>query len=552
MSSDIEFLHGRCVVPLEGGLGELGVWLTKRSVLEQEHLQTLAAMGIDTPEELLALACDPERRSWVARQLDLSEDDLMAAGVLAKFLTVQGPGTVMARQVLSVIDLAEWADPEDRESTQAILELAPGDFVEMLAEIAEGAVKQHAEDEQRRSNRNEVRLWLAFIVLTPIALFLTQWNRFFRPTRGDAVLTVVREFYRAGVYLDVAAALAAMVGLIAIGKLLSIISSNLLPTERLYDKYLTWRDRLIAAEAFALLPPRLVKIFEWFQANLTLASLVMVAIVVVVGVSRGRELTDNWAGYIVLANFALFVLLMFWLQAQAFARFDQQTGLASPTRERFAELQALRFPLAMGVAALVLYFAFLPAYRIGLGALSTWHERQQTLRMSAFEGSLGELQLAAEQQAEWTTVRAEWVAWGQQQVDTSLTSMQIAYNGVLTAFDVFRRTLAIGLLGVLLAVALAEYLYASRPKGAASLAIWVAALLASEFLPDRIARALGISEAAAVGVILTLALAAFISVVGELGIAWRGRQQEHVCPNPECFAVLAGEAKFCQHCGTEL
>ncbi len=254
MSSDIEFLRGRCVVPLEDGLGELGVWLTKRSMLEQEHLQTLAAMGIDTPEELLALACDPERRSWVARQLDLSEDDLMAAGLVAKFLTVHGPGRVVAQQVLSVIDLSSWADPEDRESTQIILELAPGDFVEMLAEIAEAAVKEHAKDERRRANRNEVRLWLALIVLTPLALFLTQWNRFFRPTRGEAILTVVREFYRTGVYLDVAVALAAIIGMGALGKLLSITSSNVLPTQRLYNKYLTWRDRLIAAEAFALLP----------------------------------------------------------------------------------------------------------------------------------------------------------------------------------------------------------------------------------------------------------------------------------------------------------
>ncbi len=536
----------------EDRLGEMGALVVERGILTRSELEALASIGVDTPEALLALASDPERRCQIARQLDLSEADLIVAGVLAKFLTVQGPGAVLARQAMLEADLSSWADPQDHEGTENVLRLTPGDFVEMLTEAAEDRVKEHARAQQRRANRNEIRFWLILIVLTLVAQLLAQWNGFFRSTRGDAVLAIARDFVRTGVYINMGMALATVLGIVMLGKILGIISANVLPTRRLQNKYLSWRDRLIAIEAFTLLPPRLVKMYEWLQANFVLSSIVLVVVVVVAAVSRGWNMTGHWPGYAVLASLALLVLLVFWLQAQAFARLNQRAKWASPTQERFAEFQALSLPLAMGVSALLIYLAYLPALRIGLGALSNWQEHQQTLRMETFERSLNQLQFADDEQAEWVTGRPEWIAWGLRQVDTSLSSAQTDIANVLTLFDAYRRTLAVGLLGVLLAVALAEYLYASRPKGAAGLGVWVAALVASEYLPDRIAQAVGISEATATGVVLTLALAAFIGIMGELGMPGRGRRSERMCPNPACFEAVAADASYCPSCGTSM
>lgn len=357
---------------------------------------------------------------------------------------------------------------------------------------------------------------------------------------------------RRGILIDAGLAGALALGLLVIVELITAFQRKLSPLQFIENKYLTWRDQLIAIEAFALLPPRRAQIVEWLGQNLELPAIPIIVVIAVAATSLELNTAGQWAAYLGLLIVAIFAFLVFSLQAQAFSRLAQKASWASPTRERFAEAQALTLPLALGISALVIYFVVPPAFRIVPEALANWYEHQETQRIAAFERSLDKLQFAPDQQAKWTTVRDEWITWSQEQADARVRTWRGASNESQHMIESMRWTLAVGLLGLLLAVALAEYLYASRPKGAISLVIWVGALVASEYLPDRIAQAVGVSEATVVGVILALALAAFIGVVGELGMAWRGRQQERVCPNPECFAVITGEANFCQNCSAPL
>ena len=112
-------------------MDELCALLAKRSVLSRDEREALASIGIDTPEALLALARDPEQRSRVARQLDLSEGDLITAGMVARLLAIQGAGAVLARRVADETDLSSWADPEGRENIQFLLEIEPSDFLSL-------------------------------------------------------------------------------------------------------------------------------------------------------------------------------------------------------------------------------------------------------------------------------------------------------------------------------------------------------------------------------------------------------------------------------------
>jgi len=536
----------------EERLGETGALLLRRNVLTRWDLRALASIGVETPEALIALACDPGRRQRATEQFNLPEDALFVAGLLAKLLTVQGPGAIIAQRAAAETALSCWADPENRESNQDLLECEPAVFVKRLAERVENSVNERWTDTQSVGNRNTFWLWLALVVGIPAVEFVLQWNSFFMPTKGEDVLVAVRGFVRAGVLIDTGLELAMMLGVVVVSELFSAISRRISPADRIYDNYLSWRDRLIAAEAYSLLPPLRAKIGEWLLNNFWIPMLVVIIVVTVARVPLDWNTTSRWNGYVVLVSIAIPLLLVFVLQAQAFSRLALRAKWASPTRERFAECQILRSSLGIGVSALMLYFAILPASRILLGTLSNWYEQQQGLRTATFEQSLDQVQVAPGQQAAWPGVRAEWITWSQRQANASLTTTRGFSGALLRDADVFGSILAVGVLGVLLAFALAQYLYASRPKGTVSLGIWVAALVASEYLPNRMAQAIGISEATATGVILMLALAAFISIVGELGILWRGRHPERICLNPACSAVVAAEANFCSICGTTI
>lgn len=536
----------------EDRLGETGALLLKRNVFTSKDLQALASIGVDTPEALLAMARDPEQRPHVALDLDLSEGDLITAGMVARLLAIQGPGGTLARRVAEEADLAPCADPEGRESMQELLKVETPDFLQLWTEVFEDNVKERARNARRIGNRNRLWLWLALGIVFPAAVFWSEWNGFFMPTRGENVLLVVRDFVRRGIWLEVGLALVVSLGLFMIAELPGAIC-GFLPLERLTNRGLTWRDRLIAIETFTLLPPRQATIVEWLKHNLLLPLVTIIVIFVVATRSIESNLTARWAAYLILVGVAILALLMFVLQAQAFSRLaETKVSWVSPTRERYAEAQVFGLPLAFGISALLIYVAIVPVFRGGLGALSSWNEHQQARRTAAFERSLDQLQFAPDQQAEWTAVRSDWIAWSQQQANAASAAVQSASEETLRAVEIIRRTLVSGLLGLLLAVALAEYLYASRPKGALNLGIWATALVASEYLPDRIARTVGVPEDTAIAVILGLALAATAGVVGELGMAWRGRNASRVCPNPECFAEIAPEANFCQNCGATL
>ena len=472
-----------------------------------------------TREDLVQRVQSGTRRRALSLETDITEDGLLAAGVVAHAISSMPSDS---REGIRLVAQMEFSAPEsedDRLFYEWLIEQEHATVQELIAEVFQDSIDETIARSNIFKTSRMIGGLAALVLIGLVVLVVNLRSSLFpasAPNAAQAALNVLFREQALTTLASISLLMLSIVGLLVV-QVLGGDAVNIIE-KRLGRRLVRPADYMSLAQAGGEASPRFQNFVQWLRTHFTWVILAVFMVTLVLSsLLLGQESQAQWMGYCFGVVVVVASLNSIILQIVLFRQRSHHIEGLVEAKKRYASFLVFR-TLFDATWIFLFFLIFAPwGLRVMESLAIDWQIQQEQRQVATFEQNLVGFRPHSGDEADWEVERSELIASIRETVEERLDSTREAWQQVQELLAQMGLPIAIAAIGSLFVVALIEFVYVTRPKGILTLCVFFLVLLAAEFLPDRVTQLLGAAPGSKMWIFLSLVVAIVISIIGEFG-----------------------------------